>query len=238
MNFKLQLIIDDDKGHTCVEDIIHIMKDTETNSIGYCAGLSLKDSKNLLKMLQQKLVLYEAEAYTNQHRACPHCHKPRRIKGHDSIQYKTLFGIVTIPSLRLYHCQCDENTTKVKTLSLLQDWLPEHTSPELQYLETKWASYMAFDKTSQLLQDVLPIHASHNGNTVRNHLHKTAKRQEGELEGKPRCISGCGNDWAKLPKPDKPLTVGIDGGYVRSCTDKKTNFEIIIGKSFSKTKTA
>ena len=52
------------------------------------------------------------------------------------------------------------------------------------------------------------------------------------------CVSGCANDFAKLPKPDKPITVGIDGGYVRSWSNKKKNFEVIIGKSFSKTKPA
>ena len=95
---------------------------------------------------------------------------------------------------------------------------------------------MSFNKTSELLSDVLPISATYNGVTVRRHLHKIAKRQESELEDKPKCISGCANEWARLPKPDKPITVGIDGGYVRSCTDKRSNFEVVIGKSFSKTK--
>ncbi len=31
--------------------------------------------------------------------------------------------------------------------------------------------------------------------TVRNHLHKVAKRQEAELEGKPDHLSGCPKDW-------------------------------------------
>jgi hypothetical protein len=116
----------------------------------------------------------------------------------------------------------------MKSFSILHSWLPEHISPELQYLETKWGSYMSFNKVSELLADVLPISAAHNGVTVRRHLHKTAKRQESELEGKPMCISGCANEWAKLPKPDKSFTVGIDGGFVRSCTDKRSNFEVVI----------
>ena len=141
---------------------------------------------------------------------------------------------MVIPSLRLYQCGCSGVPTK--TFSLLGSWLPEHISPELQYIETKWASSMSFNKTSELLSDVLPISATYNGVTVRRHLHKIAKRQESELEDKPKCISGCANEWARLPKPDKPITVGIDGGYVRSCTDKRSNFEVVIGKSFSKTK--
>jgi hypothetical protein len=33
-----------------------------------------------------------------------------------------------------------------------------------------------------------------------------------------------------LPRPDGPITVGIDGGYVRDWTEKKRHFEVIAGK--------
>ena len=56
------------------------------------------------------------------------------------------------------------------------------------------------------------------------------------MENQPRLISGCQAEWAALPKPDKPLTVGIDGGYVPDCRDRKTNFEVIVAKSYSKTR--
>ncbi len=233
MKYKLQVIIDDEQGQTHVEDIFQIEKPHDN---GYNAGLSLHESKALLKILQEKIVLSQAKEYIRNHRACPCCHKQRRIKCNHTIQLKTLFGIVVIPSLRVYHCNCSD--TPSKTLSLLQSWLPEHISPELQYIETKWASYISFKKTSELLSDILPISGTHNGVTVRRHLHKIAKRQESELADKPICISGCANEWARLPKPDKPITVGIDGGYVRSCVDKRSNFEVIVGKSFSKTKSA
>lgn len=231
MKFKIQIVLDDTDGKTQIEDIIQLEKNSDQ---GHCAGLSLQEAKQLLKIIQQKVVLHQAKIYTDSHRACLYCHKQKRIKGHRLIQLRTLFGTVVMPSLRLYHCKCSRSPTK--TFSILQSWLPEHISPELQYIETKWASYMSFSKTSELLADVLPISAAHNGVSIRNHLHRTAKKQESELEGKPLCISGCANEWAKLPKPDKPMTVGIDGGYVRSCIDKHANFEVIIGKSFSKTK--
>jgi hypothetical protein len=31
----------------------------------------------------------------------------------------------------------------------------------------------------------------------------------------------------------EPITVGIDGGYVRNWHDKKRNFEVIVGKSMA-----
>lgn len=233
MKFKIQIVIDYEQSQTQIEDILEIEKDC---TYGHTSGISLQESKQLLKKLQKTIILQQAKAYTNSHRTCPDCNKDRRIKDERSIQYRTLFGIVVIPNLRLYHCQCAHSS--LKTFSVLSDWLPEHCSPELQYIETKWASHMSFDKTSTLLQDVLPVSATHNDVTVRNHLHSVAKRQETELEGKPFWISGCANDWAKLPKPGKPLIVGIDGGYVRSCKDRKMNFEVIVGKCFSKTHAA
>jgi hypothetical protein len=39
--------------------------------------------------------------------------------------------------------------------------------------------------------------------------------------------------WAALPRPEPPLTVGIDGCYVRQREDKKAHFEVIVGKSLS-----
>jgi hypothetical protein len=48
--------------------------------------------------------------------------------------------------------------------------------------------------------------------TVRNHLHQIAERTEAELgEEQGIFIDGCPRDWAALPCPPPPLTVGIEG---------------------------
>ena len=46
-------------------------------------------------------------------------------------------------------------------------------------------------------------------------------------------IEGCPREWAALPHPQPPLTIGIDGGYVRQWEDKKAHFEVIVGESMS-----
>ena len=51
---------------------------------------------------------------------------------------------------------------QTRTFSPLAEMLPEHTSPELLFLETKWASLMSYGMTSKLLQDVLPIDFCHS----------------------------------------------------------------------------
>jgi hypothetical protein len=66
--------------------------------------------------------------------------------------------------------------------------------------------------------------------TVRHDTLKVAQRCEGELgEGQWAFIEGCPADWGPLPIPDGPITVGIDGGYVRD-EAKQRNFEVIVGK--------
>jgi len=58
---------------------------------------------------------------------------------------------------------------------------------------------------------------------------------EGELgDEQPFFIEGCQRDWDALPRPDGPLTVGIDGGYVhaRDGDNRKAGwFELWGGKS-------
>ena len=68
--------------------------------------------------------------------------------------------------------------------------------------------------------------------TVRHDALKVAERCEAELgEEQWSFITGSPRDWGTLPLPDGPITVGIDGGYVRDWEAKKSHFEVIVGKS-------
>jgi len=54
--------------------------------------------------------------------------------------------------------------------------------------------------------------------TIRSHSLVVAERLESELGDEHAFfIEGCERDWEELPRPEMPLTVGIDGGYVDSC---------------------
>src|ERR1700752_1819666 len=67
--------------------------------------------------------------------------------------------------------------------------------------------------------------------TIRNHLLKTAERMEAELgDEKPVFFEGTEDDWEQQPIPDGPMTVGIDGGFVRAA-HKPGFLEVIAGKS-------
>jgi hypothetical protein len=64
------------------------------------------------------------------------------------------------------------------------------------------------------------------------HTLRVAERAEAELAEKRPCfIDGCPADWAKLPIPEGRIVVGLDGGYIRNWRYRKTNFEVIVGRS-------
>ncbi len=100
------------------------------------------------------------------------------------------------------------------------------------YLETKWASLIPFVRVTDPLKDVLPLGDTTNQETVRAHLHATAERMEQELgdERQLNLFEGSEDEWEQQPLPDGPITVGIDGGYVRAA-HKQGWFEVIAGRS-------
>src|SRR5260221_5786252 len=121
---------------------------------------------------------------------------------------------------------------RAQTFRPMRTWLNGQTSPEMLYLETKWASLIPFARAADLLKEVLPVGDLVNAETVRNHLQLTAERIEQEL-GEERQLNrfeGSEQEWERQPLPDGPITVGIDGGYGQGAHQQGW-FEVIAGKS-------
>ena len=228
MQFKIQLtIINPENGKENTKEIISLNKQSDRLED---IGLSLAESKSILKALQEKITEYQCDDFVESNRACGACDKIYRKKGNYPIVLRTLFGDLSISSPRFYTCGCKER--EHKTFSPLTGLLTEHTSPERLYLETKWSSILPFGKTVDLLKDVLPVSGTINKASVRNHLIKVAEREEAEL-GKEQFmfIEGCQRERDQLPRPEGTIVVGLDGGYLRSWKNKNVHFEVIAGKS-------
>jgi len=222
---KVKITGPDGTAHT--EKIATLTKNTD--AIGEI-GLSIGESKELLLKLQQEIVSAQCVAYGATRTCCPCCGRKLRGKARGHIRYRTVFGDVTVPSPRFYHCQCHDGPAK--TLSPLTDLLPKHVAPELLWLETKWASLVSFGVTADLLKDVLPIDLKLNPDTIRRHLGRVAARMETELaEERFSFIETSACQREQMPNPEGPITVGIDGGYVRSRDAGQSHFEVTVGKS-------
>jgi hypothetical protein len=193
-------------------------------------GMNLSESKALLSGVQDFLIAQQAHEYLEAHRACPHCGERRASKDSGTAPVKTVFGPVKVPNPRWKRCSC--RSDGAKTFRPMNTWLNGRTSPEMLYLETKWSSLIPFAKTSDLLKEVLPVEDCVNPESVRNHLQDVAERLEGELgeEQQLNLFDGTDEDWEQQPLPDGPITVGLDGGYVRAA-HKQGWFEVIAGRS-------
>ena len=231
MKIRIQVVIEAGNGEP--EKIEEIARLERGSLQPEELGLTLAEAKALLHGMQQTVVTEQIEEYIAQFKTCPHCGAQRTRKGQHSIVYRTLFGKLNINSPRLYYCSC-QNQSRHSSSPLAQ-MLTTHYAPELQYLETKFASLMSYGLSVELLSEVLPIADEINDSSLRRQLHSIAERIEGELgEEQFQFIEGCPNDWEKQPPPGPPLTVGLDGGYVHA-SDQKSRaegwFEVIAGKS-------
>jgi hypothetical protein len=228
MRFRIQIVVETEAGSQ-VQEIVEIAGLERNDHRLAEVGLTLAESKRVLADIQKIVVEQQVSEYLEGQRRCPCCGKVRGVKSSHRLTFQTLFGNLEIGSPRWNHCRCQPNQTK--TFSPLLGLLHEHVSPERLYLESKWASLISIELTAQLLKDTLPIVETINAATVRNHLHLIAERAEEELgEEQGMFVDGCPRDWAALPCPPAPLTVGIDGCYVRHWEDKKAHFEVIVGK--------
>ncbi len=228
MRMTIRVLID---GAESVERVVEFERDELTSGN---LGLNVAEAKSLLGTIQATLVTAQATAWTKQHRRCEECGTQLHHKGHHDIVVRTLFGKMSVRSPRFHHCTCDG--TARGSFSPLAELLRERHTPELEYLQTKWASLMSYGMTLGLLRDVLPISEDLSTTAIRRSVERAAQRLDNELgDERHTFIEGTPNDWRALPDPPEPLIVGIDGGYVHACHGTRQNgwFEVIVGKSVS-----
>ena len=145
--------------------------------------------------------------------------------------------MLRLASPRWWHCSCPAH--EAATFSPLAELLPERTTPELLYLEAKFAGLASYGTSAKLLAEVLPLGRPLHATAVRLHAQAVAQRLEDELgEEQFSFIDTCQAEREELPRPDLPIVVGLDGGYVHSRPDVPAPdgwFEVIAGKAIPAT---
>ncbi len=231
----MQVVIeadDDDDDHR--SPVVHEVTQIDRDALSVdTLGLQLAEAKQLLQKVQAVLIDEQVRTSLVQQVACPSCARPRAHKDAHPIVVRTLFGTLHLRSPRWHQCPCQPQTTR--TFSPLAAALPERTTPELLYLESKFAGLVSYGLSARLLTETLPIGRPLYASAVRLHAQATGERLESELGPEQSMFAdGCQLDWDELPRPDLPLTVGLDGGYVHSSQQRSRRdgwFEVIAGKS-------
>ena len=233
MKIKIPITIESDAGNPAVlQEVAQLDRGSLRPET---LGLTLAEARSILAGIEQTVVEQQVAEFMAQQRTCSHCGHERSCKGRHHIVFRTPFGKLSLESPRLYHCRCEADDRT--SFSPLAELLQERSSPELVYLETKFAALVSYGLTVELLKEVLPIGQDLSTTAIRQRVSRTAQRLEDELgEEQHMFIGGCQRDWDQLPDPAAPLIVGIDGGYVHAKDQQSRTegwFEVIVGKSMS-----
>jgi hypothetical protein len=227
MKITVQITVQSDEGHTeAVRQVACLERgplQPET------LGLSLAEARSILAGLEQSLVEQQVAEFVVQEKRCPRCGQPRACKDCQAIVFRSPFGKLKLASPRLYRCRCEG--AGPKSFRPLAGRLPERTSPELVYLETKFAALVSYGLSVQLLQEVLPIGQTLSTTAIRQQVRQTAERWEKDLADRGATAPVGGN---RAPQPAVPIVIGLDGAYVHAKSQPSRTegwFEVIVGKS-------
>jgi hypothetical protein len=162
VRLKVQLVSVAEDGSESTEELLVLTKQQERLEQ---LGLTLAEGKQLLREAQQRVVQQQATAFLATRTACPTCGRQHSIKDHKTLSARTLFGKLRLDSPRVRQCcpQADGSAT----ISPLRELISERGTPELQWLETRWASLASYGLTVRALQDFLPVEEELNISTVR-----------------------------------------------------------------------
>jgi hypothetical protein len=142
MRVRVQVIVESD-GDT--PPTVHEVACVERGYLGiHTLGLHLAEAKELLQQVVQGVVIAgQAQQALAEQVRCPACGRARRHKDAATIVLRTLFGTLRLRSPRWWHCPCQPQSSR--TFSPLAAARRERTTPELLYLESKFAGLVSYE---------------------------------------------------------------------------------------------
>ena len=152
MKVTVQVVVDGDDEPTAVREVFTLKRGAVTPDT---LGLQLAEAKALLCAVQETVVDAQVKDTLAAQAACPHCGTPRRHKDACAIVVRTLFGTLQLPSPRWWHCPCQPQPRQ--TFRPLAVLLPERITPELCYLQAKFAALASYRVAATLLAELLPL---------------------------------------------------------------------------------
>ena len=165
-------------------------------------GLTLAEGRALLAKVQSILVSQQTAGWMASQVACHRCGSALAHKDSRLIVMRTVFGKVMVSSPRLWACGCaSRQQGPHRSVSPLCKALPQRVTPELQYLQAKWAAHLPYRRATELLQEVLPLDKAISLGSTRRRVLAVGEALDAQIE----------RDIAAAPKY-------IDGDRVREST--------------------
>jgi hypothetical protein len=175
--------------------IVHVVE-RQSPSVGDL-GLTLAEGRALLAKLQSILVSQQIASWMASQVSCCHCGSVLAHKDSRSIVMRTVFGKVEVPSPRLWACNCAGRPGEPRrSVSPLCKAVPQRVTPELEYLQAKWAAHLPYRQATDLLREVLPLDNAISLGSTRRRILDVGKALDAEIErdiaSKPKPVRGDG----------------------------------------------
>ncbi len=216
MKVTVQVVLHaDDDTQTVVREVFTLTRDALAPDT---VGLQLQEAKDLLAAVQDTVVEHQVSTALSSVVACPDCGIPRPHKDSRLIVMRTLFGTLRLDSPRWWACPCTPRTAR--TFSPLAAVLQERTTPSCPTCRPvrRAGLLRAVRRPAQRDPAAGPGPARHHGAAPgAGHRATLGGRAWRRATGVHHRLPA---EWAELPRPDLPLVVGLDGGYVHSSTQR------------------
>jgi hypothetical protein len=158
-------------------------------------GLTLAEGRALLGEVQSVLVSHQGADWMADQLTCCRCGSALAHKDTRSIVMRTVFGKVEIASPRLWTCNCGAKQGEPRrSVSPLTKALPQRVTPELEYLQAKWAAHLPYRQVTELLQEVLPLDKGISFGSTRRRIlavgHALDAQIERDIASRPKLEHG------------------------------------------------
>lgn len=176
-------------------------------------GLSLAEGRALLANVQTRLVQAQFEAISTSLSRCPDCGSKFTVKGRHQRKLRTVFGCIEVQSPRVRHCVC-QGARPGASFSPLVNAFPSQMTPELEYLQVKWAAHLPFATATQLLSEVLPVDECISASGVRRRARAVGAeldRQGAVMQTMAAAEPGRGSSRAPI------LSLAVDSAWLKHC---------------------
>ena len=170
MKITVQVVLHaDDDSQTVVREVFTLTREALAPDT---VGLQLQEANDLLAAVQHTVVEHQVNTALSAQAGCPNCGNPRRHKDSRRIVVRTLFGVLRLDSPRWWSCPCAPGSAR--TFSPLAAVLRERITPELSYLQARFAGLVSYGLSADLLSEILPLGRALHATTVRRQVQATA----------------------------------------------------------------
>ncbi|MFL9912476.1 hypothetical protein [Paraburkholderia sp. RL17-337-BIB-A] len=121
-------------------------------------GPTLAEGRALLAEVQSLLVLEQTAGWMESQLACDCCGSTLAHKDARSIVVRTVFGKVDVPRPEAVGVQlCGKARAAASLCESAVQGRSQRVTPELEYLQAKWAAHLPYRQATELLREVLPL---------------------------------------------------------------------------------